>query len=113
MMNENSDKSSTVVIIGGKRMTIADVKRSFADLEFLSKESSMRIVTVLMNAEEPLTREQIAEKAKLSKPYTIDILKRLINYDYIVSFHIGKGKLLYYAITEQGYDAIKSKESEK
>lgn len=72
----------------------------------------MKIINVLLNAQEPLTREQIAEKAHLSVGYTIDMIKRLMQYDYVVGFHIGKRKLIFYALSGQGYDALRRRKEE-
>ena len=107
-----ADSDSTIVIIGGKKATIAEVKKSYARLEFLSKASAMTVVNILLATKEPLTREQIATQAKLSVGYTIDVLNNLVKYDYVVQFHIGKRKLIYYALTEKGYNALASR-SEK
>lgn len=100
---------SRLVVIGGKRITIHDVKKSFAELELLTKGGAIKIVDVLINAQEPLTREQISDKASLSMGYTVDVLNRLLAYDYVASFRIGTRKLIYYAITERGYNEITKK----
>lgn len=110
MTKESSDLSSTVVVIGGKKITIGEVQKSYATVGFLSKHSAMKVVQVLLTAKEPLTREQIAEQAKLSVGYTIDVLKSLIKYDYIVPFRIANRKLIFYAMTEKGYNMLANKE---
>lgn len=106
----SADIGSTVVVIGGKRLTIEEVQKSYATIGFLSKPAAMKIVKVLLNAKEPMTREQIAEQAKLSVIYTIDILNGLIKYEYITPFHLGGRKLIFYAMTEKGFNALSSKE---
>ena len=111
--SKSVDLSSKVVIIGGKRLTVSDVRKSFAELEFLTKGGAMKVVDVLLNAQEPLTREQIAKKAGLSTGYTVDILNKLTTYDYVVGFHIGKRKTIYYAATEIGYTALSNKRNDK
>jgi predicted transcriptional regulator len=103
------DSDSTVVVIGGKKTTISEVKKSYANLEFLSKASAINVVNVLLTTKQPLTREQIAKQVNLSVGYTIDVLKNLIKYDYVANFHIGKRKLIYYALTEKGYNALASR----
>lgn len=103
------DSDSVVVVIGGKKTTVAEVKKSYANLEFLSKASAMSVVRALHNSKEPLTREQIAKASGISVGYTIDVLNNLIRYDYVVSFHIGQRKLIYYALTEKGYNAFEDK----
>jgi DNA-binding transcriptional regulator GbsR (MarR family) len=100
---------STVIFIGGKKTTVGDVQKSYATTGFLSKASAMRVVQVLFNAKEPMTRKQIAEQAKLSEGYSVDVLNNLIQYNYVVTFHIAKRKLLFYALTEKGYNAFASK----
>lgn len=111
MAKESSaDLSSTVVVIGGKKITIGEVQKSYATVGFLSKQSAMKVVQVLLTAKEPLTREQIAEKAKLSVGYLIDVLSDLIKYEYIVPFRIANRKLIFYAMTEKGYNMLSSKE---
>jgi DNA-binding transcriptional regulator GbsR (MarR family) len=100
------DSDSIVVVIGGKKTTIAEVKKSYANLAFLSKTSAMNVVSVLHNSTEPLTREQIAKQAGISVGYTIEVLNNLIKFDYVANFHIGKRKLIYYALTEKGYSAL-------
>lgn len=107
MTKETSAGSdSTMVIIDGKKLTISEVKRSYAKLEFLSKSSSKSIINVLLSAKEPLAREQIAARAKLSRGYTINVLNDMVRYEYVASFRIGKRKLIYYALTEKGYNAL-------
>jgi DNA-binding MarR family transcriptional regulator len=103
---ENVD--SKVIFIDGKRITIGEVQKSFATLAFLSKHSDTKVVQVLLTAKEPMTREQIAEQAKLSVGYTVDVLNNLIKYEYIVQFHIASRKLIFYALTEKGYNALQS-----
>jgi ribosomal protein S25 len=102
----SAQKESKIVVIGGKKLSIADVKKSFADLEFLTKIGAKKIIAVLLKTQEPLTREQIAQKAGLSTGYTIQVLNELKKYDYVVDFRIGKRKTIYYALTEQGFDAL-------
>ncbi|MGD0643384.1 MAG: hypothetical protein ABSA75_00585 [Candidatus Bathyarchaeia archaeon] len=106
----SSDLSSTVVVIGGKKTTIGEVQKSYATVSFLSKLSAMKVVQVLLTAKEPMTREQIAEQAKLSTGYTIDVLKSLIKYEYVVPFRIGSRKLIFYAMTEKGFEMLANKE---
>jgi predicted transcriptional regulator len=105
----SKDSDSTIVIMGGKKTTIAEVKKSYANLEFLSKASAVDVVNILLNGKEPLNREQIAKQANLSLGYTIEVLNNLIKYDYVAQFRIGKRKLIYYALTEKGYDVLVSK----
>jgi len=105
------DISSKVVIIGGKRQTIADVQKTFAELEFTTTIGTAKVIDVLLNAQEPLTREQLAKKANLSIIYTVDVLNKLMKFDYVVGFHIGKRKTIYYALTETGHNALSSKQA--
>jgi len=105
------DISSKVVIIGGKRQTIADVQKTFAELEFTTTIGTTKVIDVLLNAQEPLTREQLAKKANLSIIYTVDVLNKLMKFDYVVGFHIGKRKTIYYALTETGHNALSSKQA--
>ena len=105
-MAPTKDQDSTIVVIGGKKITVADVKKSYASLEFLTKTSAINVVNVLLNSKEPLTREQIAKRANISVGYTVEVVNSLIKYDYITNFHIGKRKLIYYALTEKGYNAL-------
>lgn len=109
MPTQNQDLDSTVVYMDGKKTTVGEVQKSYAKLSFLSKTSAMNIVKALINTKEPLTREQIAEKAELSCGYTIQILNNLIQYGYVIPFHIGKRKLIFYAITEKGHNALTEK----
>jgi hypothetical protein len=110
-IRNTDDVSSKVVIIGGKRLTIADVRQTFAELEFTTTIGTTKVINVLLNAQEPLTREQLAKKADLSTIYTIDILGKLMKYDYVVGFHIGKRKTIYYALTEIGHSTLSSKQA--
>jgi predicted transcriptional regulator len=103
------DTDAIVVVIGGKKTTVAEVKKTYANLEFLSKTSAINVVNVLLKAKEPLTREQIVKQVNMSLGYTVDILNNLIKYDYVANFHIGKRKLIYYALTEKGYNALADK----
>jgi hypothetical protein len=100
---------STVIFINGKKTTVGEVQKSYATLGFLSKQSAMKVVQVLLTAKEPMTREQIAEQAKLSVGYTIDILKNLITYGYTIPFRIANRKLIFYALTEKGYNSLADK----
>ncbi len=100
------DLDSTVIYIDGKKTTVGEVQKSRAELSFLSKTSAMNVVKALLQSKEPLTREQIAEEAKLSVGYTVHVLNNLIRYGYVVGFHIGKRKLIFYAITEKGHNAL-------
>jgi predicted transcriptional regulator len=100
------DSDSIVVVIDGKKTTIADVKKSYASLEFLSTPSAMSVVEVLLNSKEPLTRERIAKAANISVGYAIYVLNNLVKYDYVANFHIGKRKLIYYALTEKGFNTL-------
>ena len=104
---QNTD--STVIYIGGKKTTIGEVQKSHATLLFLSKPSAIKIAEVLLNSKEPLTREQIANQAKLSVGYTIDVLNTLLKYDYIVPFRISNRRLIFYAVTEKGFNALENK----
>ena len=100
---------STVIFIGGKKTTIGEAQKTHATLVFLSKPAAMKIVQVLLNSKEPLTREQIANQAKLSIGYIIDILDSLLKYDYVVSFRISNRRLIFYALTEKGFNALENK----
>lgn len=102
----NNDVSSKVVIIGGKRQTIADVRKTYAELEFTTTIGTTKVIDVLLSTQEPLTREQIADKSGLSIAYVIAILNKLMKFDYVVGFHIGKRKTIYYALTETGHNAL-------
>jgi hypothetical protein len=104
------DLSSKFVIIGGKRQTIADVQKTFAELEFTTTIGTTKVIDTLLHAQEPLTREQIAKKSTLSVIYTVDILGKLMKYDYVVGFHIGKRKTIYYALTETGHNALSNRQ---
>lgn len=106
---QNQDLDSTVVYIDGKKTTVGEVQKSYAKLSFLSKASAMNIVKTLIKAKDPLTRDKIAKEAKLSVGYTIDLLNKLIEYGYVVPFHIGKRKLIFYAMTEKGYNVLTQK----
>jgi len=108
-VSDSQDLDSTIVYMNGRKITIGNVKKSYAKLSFLSKTSAMNIVNILVRSKEPLTRELIAKKANLSVGYTIDLLNNLIQFVYAVSFFIGKRKVLFYAITAKGYDALASK----
>jgi ribosomal protein S25 len=103
------DTDSKIVVIGGKKLSVSEVKKSFAELEFLTKVGAKKVVDVLVKAQEPLEREQISQRASLSTGYTVQVLKSLEKYDYVVGFHIGHRKTIYYAITEQGYNALAEK----
>lgn len=103
-------KESKIVVIGGKKLSIADVKKSFAELEFLTKAGSKKVIDVLLKTQEPLTRDQISQKAGLSVGYTVQVINEMEKYDYIVDFHIGKRKTIYYALTEQGFNALATSE---
>lgn len=111
--SDSQDLDSTIVYINGRKTTIGDVQKSYAKLSFLSKISAMTVVSTIINSKDPLTRTQIAKQSKLSVGYTIDILNNLIQFGYAVSFHIGKRKLIYYAITEKGYNSLESKTREE
>ena len=111
--NSSTDDSSRIVIINGKRQTVADVQKSFAELEFLGTPGTSKIVDVLLNSKEPLTREQLGTKTGLSIVYIISILSKLQKYDYIVGFHIGNRRTLYYALSEKGFDSLSKKGSVK
>lgn len=107
------DKSSKVIVIGGKKQTIADVQKTYAELEFATTPGTMKIVNALANAKEPLTRDQLTELTHLSQVYIIDILTNLEKYDYVIGFHIGNNKRrLFYALTELGYNALGSKKTD-
>ena len=108
----SADLSSTVVVLDGKRTTIGEVQKSYATVSFLSKPAAKRLVQVLLVAKEPLTREQLAEQAKLSVGYAIDVLKNLVKFGYIAPFRIGSRKLIFYALTEKGYDALAKKDED-
>jgi DNA-binding transcriptional regulator GbsR (MarR family) len=110
LKSKTDDVGSKVVIIGGKKLTVSDVRKSFAELEFSTTIGSRKVMDVLINTKEPLTREQISEKAKMSSGYAVQVLLKLEEFDYAVQFHIGKRKTIYYAITEQGYNALANKE---
>jgi DNA-binding transcriptional regulator GbsR (MarR family) len=110
LKSKNDDVGSKVVVIGGKKLTVSDVRKSFAELEFSTTIGSKKVTDVLISAKEPLTREQISEKAKMSTGYAVQVLLKLEQFDYVVQFHIGKRKTIYYAITEQGYNALATKE---
>lgn len=58
----SKDSDSIVVVIGGKKTTVAEVKKSYANLEFLSKGSAISIVNVLLNSKEPLTKSKLLNK---------------------------------------------------
>jgi hypothetical protein len=110
-MSKPEDLTAKVVIIGGKRQTIAEVQKSFAELEFTTTIGTTKVIDSLLHAQEPLTREQIAKKADLSVVYTIDVLGKLMKYDYVVGFHIGKRKTIYYALTETGHNALSNRQA--
>nr|MDO8098454.1 hypothetical protein [Candidatus Njordarchaeota archaeon] len=107
--SESEGTDSKVVVIGGKRLTISDVRKSFGELEFLTTGGAVKVIDILINTQEPLTREQISSKADLSMGYVVEVLRKLLAYDYVAAFHIGKRKLIYYAITDQGYNALTKK----
>jgi DNA-binding MarR family transcriptional regulator len=108
----DTENQSKVIVIGGKRLTIADVQKSFAELDLLGNPGTMKVAGVLLNAKEPLTRDQLAAQTTLSSVYIIDVITNLEEYDYIASFHIGTNKRrLYYALTEKGYNALCSRDS--
>jgi hypothetical protein len=104
---KNTD--SVVVVIDGKKTTVGEVKKSYASLEFLSKASARSVVNVLLKTKEPLTREQIAKQVNMSVGYTIQVLNIFIKYDYVANFRIGQRKLIYYALTEKGYNELMDK----
>jgi DNA-binding transcriptional regulator GbsR (MarR family) len=104
--NKSTDISSKVVIIGGKPQTISDVRKSFAELEFTTTIGTTKIVNALRSTKEPLTRAQLTEQTGLSTAYIITILSNLEKFDYVVGFHIGKRKTIYYALTETGYNTL-------
>jgi len=110
-MTEKENDNSQMIVIGGKMFTIADIQKAHAELDLLSTQGTIKIVDVLSNSTEPLTREQIASKSELSIVYVISILDNLKKYDYIASFHIGANKKrLYYALTVKGYKSLCKKE---
>lgn len=108
-IKDDSKDLDSIVVIGGERTTIAKVQKLYASLEFLSKNSAMSVANVLLGTKEPLTRGQIAKQTQLSTGYTIDILNDLVRYGYVAQFHIGKRKLIYYALTVKGFEALTSK----
>jgi hypothetical protein len=111
-MSTTKDNSSKIIVIGGKKQSIADVQKSFAELDLFSTQGAIKIVNVLLNTKEPLTRDQLATQTGLSVVYIITILDNLNKYDYVASFHLGTNlKRLYYALTEIGYNALCTKNS--
>jgi hypothetical protein len=104
--------TSKMIVIGGKTQTIADAQKAHAEFDIVSTQGATKLIAVMSNATEPLTRDQIADKSKLSLVYVISILENLKKYDYIASFHIGANKKrLYYALTVNGYKNLCKKET--
>ena len=98
--------SETKVLVGGKLVTLEQLKQTYADIMVGGTPGNVRVMDTLSVADRPLDRDDVAKKAKLTKGYTRSVLKRLIKKDLVMEFRMG-GRLLYYLLTEKGFDFYK------
>ncbi len=108
MYKQNNDVTSRMVIMGGKRQTVADVQKSFAEFEVsaVTPIEGSEVIDLFLNAQEPLSREGIAKKTNLSIAQIMTIIDNLLKFDFAIGFRIGTMKKTYYALTENGYNLL-------
>lgn len=95
------EKKETKVYVKGKLVPLKELKEEYPEMILAGKPSNVRVIETLTKAEKPLNRQDIAEKTGLSAGYARDILKTLVEKDYVLEFQIG-GRTLYYLLTEKG-----------
>jgi len=108
---KEKEKQEIRVLVGGKLVTLEDLKKEYVEIAIAGTPGDMRLLEALAAADKPLTRHDIAKKAQLSSVYAIDILKRLMKNNLVLEFRMGRGRYLYYLLTEKGIHFYKKMKS--
>jgi hypothetical protein len=101
-------EDSKVVVLGGNRYTIAQLKEQL-NLTLISERPSISLVMkVLHDTRIPLTRAEIAEKTGKSVVQTSGVLRELLELEFVARMKLTKHTSMY-ALTERGYKIAKQK----
>ena len=109
-MNEE-ETSETKVLVNGKLITLEELKQKYTNIIVGETPSNVRVMDTLATADKPLSRRDIAQKIKLTRGYTRNVLKRLIKKGLVMEFRMG-GRTLYYLLTEKGFNFYRKLKSE-
>ena len=85
-MSAKGEKIGTKVLVDGKLVPIADLEKRYSEVIMAAVPGNVRIVHVLLKADKPLTRHDVAKKANMSVAYVIDVLKKLAKKGYVLEF---------------------------
>jgi len=99
-------ESETKVIVGGKPITLEELKKKYSAITIAGTPGNVRVMDVLATTDKPLDRRDIANKTQMTSGYTRDILKKLMKQELVLEFRMG-GRILYYLLTEKGFSFYK------
>jgi len=111
-MNEEKEEE-TKVLVGGRLITLKTLKQKYADITIADTPGNFKVIETLEKTDKPLTRHDMAKITNMTPSYVASILKKLIEKQYITKFRIGRSKILYYLLTEKGYNLSKTLEPRK
>ena len=95
------EKKEVKVYVKGKLVPVKELEKEYPEISLASSSGNVRIMQILIGAEKPLSKEDIANKAGLSAGFTRTLLKKLTKNGYTLEFQLG-GRVLYYLLTEKG-----------
>ena len=91
------------IVIGGKVLTVEEAKEKYSEVTITSNPTAKEVISLLKASDIPLTRRDLAEKARKSSIYIGTITKSLEQSGLLASFTLGGSRRLYYALTEKGF----------
>ena len=110
-MSESStrkDEEETMVYVEGKLISVKELEKKYEKISIGKTPGNVKIVETLSEAEKPLSKTEISKRASLSQAYVRHILKTLLKKGYVLEFRIGRGRTLYYLLTEKGVELSES-----
>jgi predicted transcriptional regulator len=100
------EQRDTKVFVKGQLVPLKDLEKQYPQISLSGTRGNIKVVDILIDAQKPLNRREIAKSAGMTEGYTRDILKRLIKKGYAIEFRLG-GRALYYLLTEKGLKLAK------
>jgi len=89
------------VYVKGKLIPFKELAKEYPQISLTGTPSRVKLIEILIKAERPLSRKEIANKIGISAAHTRYLLKLLIKPEYVLEFHMGS-RTMYYLLTEKG-----------
>jgi predicted DNA-binding transcriptional regulator len=99
---EKTEEKEIVVYVEGKLVPLKQLQKRYEDISLAGTPGNVKVMDVLVKAEKPLNKAEIAKRAGLSEAYVRDKLKVFLKGKYVLEFRMGKPRTFYYLLTEGG-----------